>query len=325
MVIQGIHTQDHNGDVMKTGKKKCEKIDSAAELQELYAACKGRGLSAEQIIHAACFSQRVQLAGLRNPVRRREHVARCLAILCCKEAGCLRGSALANALGLKCAELRSAVRKAREFIGKENGEVIGDKIRGMRRNVEGGAAECEIEILGREVFGLKRKRERSRLLSRKLCEDIADKVLRLEDEDMLLRGCFVIGRFGGNGGRPNFRKALLEKGMRYLVLLVAKGDGPRDGRIKGILMVADVKKGLSLENFFIEPEFRGHGWGRKMLDALLRKFQEDNECFETLRLEVMAANEAACRLYRAVGFTDGTVTMELEVGKEEEGQSQMQI
>ena len=48
MVIQGIHTQDHNGDVMKTGKKKCEKIDSAAELQELYAACKGRGLSAEQ-------------------------------------------------------------------------------------------------------------------------------------------------------------------------------------------------------------------------------------------------------------------------------------
>ena len=25
------------------------------------------------------------------------------------------------------------------------------------------------------------------------------------------------------------------------------------------------------ENFFIEPEFRGHGWGRKMLDALLKK------------------------------------------------------
>ena len=182
---------------MKTGKKN-EKIDAATELQALYAACKGHGLDAEQIIHAACFS----------------HVARCLAILCCKEAGCLRGSALANALGLKCAELRSAVRESREFIGKENGEVIGDKIRGMRRNVEGGAAECEIEILGREVFGLKRKRERSRLLSRKLCEEIADKVLRLEDEDMLLRGCFVIGRFGGNGGRPNFRKALLEKGMR---------------------------------------------------------------------------------------------------------------
>ena len=304
---------------MKTGKKKCEKIDVAVELRALYAACKRYGLDAAQIIHAACFSQKVQLAGFRNPVRWREHVARHLAILCCKEAGRIRHPVFfARALGLKCAELRSAVRKAREFIGKANAEVIGDKIRGMRRNVEGGAAECGIEILGREVFGLKRKRERSRLLSRKLCEDIADKVLRLEDEDMLLRGCFVIGRIGGNGHRPNFRKALLEKGMRYLVLLVAKGDGPRDDRIKGIMMVADGKKGLSLENFFIEPEFRGHGWGRKMLDALLKKFEEDNECFETLHLEVMAANEAACRLYRSVGFTDGTVTMELEVGKEAE-------
>ena len=303
---------------MKIGKKKCEKIDVAAELQALYAACTRYGLDVEQIIHAACFSQKVQLAGLRNPVRWREHVARCLAILCCKEAGCLREPVLARALGLKCAELRSAVRKASEFIGKGSDKMLGDKIRGMRRNVEGGAAECEIEILGREVFGLKRKRERSRLLSRKLCEDIADKVLGLEDEDMLLRGCVVIGRIGGNGRRPNFRKALLEKGMRYLVLLVAKGDGPRDNRIKGIMMVADGKKGLSLENFFIEPEFRGHGWGRKMLDALLKKFEEDNECFETLRLEVMVANEAACRLYRSVGFTDRTVTMELEVGKETE-------
>ncbi len=301
----------------KAMKKKCEKIDAEAELQALFAACKDRGLSAEQIIHAACFSQKVQLAGLRNPVRWREHMARCLAILCCKEAGCLRKSALASVVRLKCAELRSAARKAREFIGKRNDDMIGDKIREMRRNVEGGAVECEVEILGREVFGLKRKRERSRLLSRKLCEDIADKVLRLEDEDMLLRGCFVIGRFGGNGRRPNFRKALLEKGMRYLVLLVAKGEGPRDGRINGILMVADGKKGLSLENFFIEPEFRGHGWGRKMLDELLKKFEEDNECFETLRLEVMAANEAACRLYQSVGFTEGTKTMELEVGKEE--------
>ena len=299
-------------------KKKCEKIDVAEELQALYAACKRYSLDAEQIIHAASFSQKVQLAGFRNPVRWRERVARCLAILCCKEEGRLREPVLARALGLKCAELRSAVQKAREFIEKGNGKVLGDKIRGMRCNVEGGAAECGIEILGREVFGLKRKRERSRLLSRKLCEDIADKVLELEDEDMLLRGCCVIGRIGGNGHRPNFRKALLEKGMRYLVLLVAKGDSPRDDRIKGIMMVADGKKGLSLENFFIEPEFRGHGWGRKMLDALLKKFEEDNECFETLRLDVMAANEAACRLYRSVGFTDRTVTMELEVGKEAE-------
>ena len=300
----------------KAMKKKCETIDVEAELHALFAACKGHGLSWEQIIHAACFSQKVQLAGLRKPVRWREHMARCLALLCSKEAGCLQKS-VASALGLKFTELRSAARKAREFIESGDAE-IGDKIRDMRRNVECGAVECEIEILGREVFGLKRKRERSRLLSRKLCEDVADKVLRLEDEDMLLRGCFVIGRFGGNGRRPNFRKALLEKGMRYLVLLVAKGDGPRDGRIKGVLMVADGKKGLSLENFFIEPEFRGHGWGGKMLVALLKKFEEDNECFETLRLEVMAANETACRLYRSVGFTDGTVTMELEVGKEEE-------
>ena len=301
-----------------TVDKMSGKIDVGVELQALFAACKDRGLSPEQIMHAACFSQKVQLAGLRNPVRWREHMARCLAILCCKEAGCLQKSALASALGLKCAELRSAVRKAREFIGKRNDDMIGDKIREMRRNVEGGAAECEIEILGREVFGLTRKRERSRLLSRKLCEDVADKVLRLEDEDMLLRGCFVIGRFGGNGRRPNFRKALLEKGMRYLVLLVAKGAGQRDGRIKGIMMAADGKKGLSLENFFIEPEFRGHGWGRKMLDELLKKFEEDNECFETLRLEVMAANEVACRLYQSVGFAVRTKTMEIEVGKEEE-------
>lgn len=301
-----------------TADKKSGKIDVDAELQALFAACKNHGLGPEQIIRAACISQKVQLAGFRKPVRWREYMARSLALLCCKEVGCLRRAELASALGLKCAELKLALQKGREFMGKRGRDVLGEKMLEMRRNIEGGAAECEIEILGREVFGLKRKRERSRLLSRKLCEDVADKVLRLEDEDMLLRGCYVIGRFGGNGRRPNFRKALLEKGMRYLVLLLAKGDSPRDGRIKGVLIVADGKKGLSLENFFIEPEFRGHGWGRKMLGALLKKFEEDSECFETLRLEVMAANEAACRLYQSVGFADRTKTMELEVGKEEE-------
>ena len=75
---------------MKIGKKKCEKIDVAAELQALYAACKRYGLDAEQIIHVACFSQKVQLSGFRNSARWREHVARCLAILCCKEVGCRR-------------------------------------------------------------------------------------------------------------------------------------------------------------------------------------------------------------------------------------------
>ena len=69
----------------KMGNKKCEKIDVATELQTLYAACKRLGLDAAQIIHAACFSQKVQLAGFCNPVRWREHVARCLAILCCKD------------------------------------------------------------------------------------------------------------------------------------------------------------------------------------------------------------------------------------------------
>ena len=116
-------------------------IDVTADLQALYAACKDCGLSAEQIIHAACSSQKVQLTSLRNPVRWCEHMAQCLAILCCKEAGCLREPALASALGLKCTKLRSAVRKARVFLGNRHEDMTCGKIREMQRSVEREAAE----------------------------------------------------------------------------------------------------------------------------------------------------------------------------------------
>lgn len=292
-------------------KRNCEEIDVAAELQALYAACKGAGLTVEQIVHAACTAGEVQPSQLVKPVGVYDKMAWCLVVLCVVEGRCGRSADVARALGLKSCKFRTAVDKAYKYLAERPWRMVGSAIRELRNVIECGATKCEAVVMGREVFGLPSKGARSRLLSRELCRSVAEKIGRLKGDEGLFRGWRLVGQIWDS--RPNARSSLVDKKMCYLVLLVAEGEGSRDSRIKGVMTVSREDEGMTLSNFYIEKEFRGHGWGRKMLDALLLRYRKDVDYVTPhLRLEVNTANEAACRLYRSVGFTDWTKTMELD-------------
>lgn len=286
-------------------------IDVEKERQALAAACKGAGAAFQELVHAVCTAEEIQPTQLKNPVSGYAEMARSLLILFGTETRCGSRSEIARVVGLRCVDLPSAVNQAREYLAKRPERMVGWMLRKTRQVIESRAIGCEVVVLGREVFGLSRKRERSRLLSRTLCRYVAEKVAQLNADEGLFRGWRLVGQLWQN--RPNARKELLDRAMRYLVLLIADGDGPRDSRLKGLLMVSKEKAGLTLSNFYIEPEFRGHGWGRKMLEAVLCRCRKDSDyVYGPLCLEVNVANEAACRLYQSVGFKDWTKTMELE-------------
>ncbi len=50
----------------------------------------------------------------------------------------------------------------------------------------------------------------------------------------------------------------------------------------------------------VAPEYRGHGWGRRLMEALKRRAQELG--LRRVRLEVRTENGHACAVYRQVGF-----------------------
>lgn len=242
--------------------KKLVEIEVEKERQALAAACKGAGVAFQELVHAVCTAEEIQPAQLKNPVSGYAEMSRSLLILFGTETRCGSRSEIARVIGLRCVDLPSAVNQAREYLAKRPERMVGWMMRRTRQIIESRAIGCEVVVLGREVFGLSRKRERSRLLSRTLCRYVAEKVAQLNADEGLFRGWRLVGQLWQN--RPNARKELLDRAMRYLVLLIADGDGPRDSRMKGPLC-----------------------------------------------LEVNVANDAACRLYRSVGFKDWTKTMEL--------------
>lgn len=78
---------------------------------------------------------------------------------------------------------------------------------------------------------------------------------------------------------------------------IAWGDGRRLG---SIFCVARSPSTAQLRLFFLEPEARGIGLGRQMLDTCLSHARAKN--FSELVLWTHASHRAACRLYEAAGF-----------------------
>jgi ribosomal protein S18 acetylase RimI-like enzyme len=75
----------------------------------------------------------------------------------------------------------------------------------------------------------------------------------------------------------------------------------RDGRHAGSLALTDEGDGVAWVRFFVlDPEARGAGLGRRLLDELLETARETG--FDRVVLETFSDLRAAAHLYRAHGF-----------------------
>jgi ribosomal protein S18 acetylase RimI-like enzyme len=73
------------------------------------------------------------------------------------------------------------------------------------------------------------------------------------------------------------------------------------GRVRGSLLLSDEGDGLGrVRCFVLEPETRGQGLGRRMLDALLAHARSGP--YDRLELVTFSALRAAAHLYRSAGF-----------------------
>ena len=60
-----------------------------------------------------------------------------------------------------------------------------------------------------------------------------------------------------------------------------------------------------VDNIAVFPEFRGHGVGRTLMEALIEKARENGGVFITL--EVRTLNLPAIAMYRSLSFTEAGV------------------
>ena len=64
---------------------------------------------------------------------------------------------------------------------------------------------------------------------------------------------------------------------------------------------------------YVEPEQRGSGIGRALLDEMKRYFQSKN--YDTLRLKVLSGNQRAIAFYEKYGLTAREVEMITNCGR----------
>lgn len=88
---------------------------------------------------------------------------------------------------------------------------------------------------------------------------------------------------------------------RYNMTYVAEQEGKFVGKI-GVLMEGN--DGY-IFGFGIKPDYRSHGFGRKVLSLILSKLL--SEQIQTVILEVAVKNEQALLVYKSCGFEESTV------------------
>jgi ribosomal protein S18 acetylase RimI-like enzyme len=129
---------------------------------------------------------------------------------------------------------------------------------------------------------------------------------RSGDQDRLLALAEAFHAEDGHGLDRDGRRALAEiiAGEPAARAFLFELDGRTVGY--GVLTVGySVEHGGRdgfLDDFYLAPEARGQGLGRRILDALEREAQALG--IRVLHLEVQAENRRAEALYRSVGFRD---------------------
>ncbi len=77
-----------------------------------------------------------------------------------------------------------------------------------------------------------------------------------------------------------------------------------DGEIVGLITTRmDRDAGIGfIPNLALAPEFRGKGWGRKLIEFALQQFR--NAGLTHARIETLMQNEIGCHLYKSIGFEE---------------------
>jgi putative acetyltransferase len=77
-------------------------------------------------------------------------------------------------------------------------------------------------------------------------------------------------------------------------------DGERPA---GCVALRDLGDGTGeLKRLYINPDWRGRGIGRRLVEAIIRKAREGG--YSRLRLDSIAEMESALALYRSLGFVE---------------------
>jgi len=85
-----------------------------------------------------------------------------------------------------------------------------------------------------------------------------------------------------------------------------------DNLIIGMGALRKLKKGVGeIKRMYIKPKYRGNGYGKEMLELLLKKGQEFG--FSSIRLDTGKFMAAAQRVYRLAGFQEREGYPESEV------------
>lgn len=74
----------------------------------------------------------------------------------------------------------------------------------------------------------------------------------------------------------------------------------RDGRIVGYMIVWFMGPEVHIANIAVDPEMRGHGLGRAMMESAIEKSRDAGA--EEMVLEVRVTNVPAIALYKSLGF-----------------------
>lgn len=82
-----------------------------------------------------------------------------------------------------------------------------------------------------------------------------------------------------------------------------------DGNGIGYALYRRDSRSIYLRQLFVEPTYRRHGIGRSALNWLREHAWADAE---NIRIDVLAGNTEAIAFWRAVGFEDYCITMEME-------------
>ena len=98
--------------------------------------------------------------------------------------------------------------------------------------------------------------------------------------------------------REDFEKLLEDAGSRYLVIEL-------DGYVIGAAGYTDTVGDGYINNVVIDREYRGRGYSKKLLEAVIESGKKAGIYDYTL--EVRVSNLPAIRLYEAVGFENAGV------------------
>ncbi|MHA2290490.1 MAG: GNAT family N-acetyltransferase [Promethearchaeota archaeon] len=102
----------------------------------------------------------------------------------------------------------------------------------------------------------------------------------------------------------DFSSYIPPKGIYYVIQM--------SSFIIGMGALRTIKDGVGeIKRMYIKPEYRGYGYGKKILDQLLKKRKEFG--FSSIRLDTGNFMTAAQRVYRLAGFQERERYLESEV------------